>query len=48
MIVDSYAINMREEVAMAMKVKWWVEDGVVIVVVIVLGRPIRRLRARYE
>jgi hypothetical protein len=45
--VDGYAINMREEVATATKVKWWVWDGVVIVAVIVLGRPIRRLQARY-
>jgi hypothetical protein len=36
MIEDGYAINRREEVAMVTKVKWWVEDGVVIVVGIVL------------
>jgi hypothetical protein len=48
MIVDGYAINMWEEVATATKVKWWVEDRVVIVLVIVLGRPVRRLWARHE
>jgi hypothetical protein len=48
MIVDGYTINMWGEVTTVTKVKWWMEDGVVIVVVIVLRRPIRHLRARYE
>jgi hypothetical protein len=36
MIEGSYAINMRGEVVTVTKVKWWVMDGVVVVVVIVL------------
>jgi hypothetical protein len=45
--VDGYAINMREEVATATKVKWWVLEGVVVVVEIVLEKRARRLQARY-
>jgi hypothetical protein len=36
--VGGYAINMREEVATATKVKWLVMDEVVVVVAIVLKR----------
>jgi hypothetical protein len=41
MIEDSCAINMWEKVAMAMKVKWWVKDGVVVVVVIILEQLVQ-------
>jgi hypothetical protein len=37
-----FVINMWEEVMMAMKVKWWVKDRVVDVVVIVLEQLVRR------
>jgi hypothetical protein len=41
MIEDGYVINMWEEVAMVMKVKWWVMDRVVVVVAIVLERLVQ-------
>jgi hypothetical protein len=44
MIEDSYVINMQEEVATVMKVKWWVKDGVVVVAVIVLERLVQYRR----
>jgi hypothetical protein len=36
MIMDDYAIDMREEVMMVMKVKWWVMDDVGVVMEIIL------------
>jgi hypothetical protein len=41
MIEGGYAINKRGEVVMAMEVKWWVKDGVVIVAEIVLKCSVR-------
>jgi hypothetical protein len=48
MIVGGYAINMREGVATATKVKWMVLEEVVVVVEIVLEKRVRRPRARYD
>jgi hypothetical protein len=45
MIVGGYAINMREGVATATKVKWLVLGEVVVVAVIVLERRVRRRQA---
>jgi hypothetical protein len=41
MIEDGFLINMWEEVATATKVKWWVKDGVVFVVVIILEQLVQ-------
>jgi hypothetical protein len=48
MIVDDYAINMREEVVMVTKVKWWVMDDVVIVMEIILEWLVRCRRVCRE
>jgi hypothetical protein len=47
MIVGGFVINMQEEVATAMMVKWLVLEGVVVGAEIVLERQAQRLRARY-